>query len=561
MKIAIIVLFVLLTFLFVFFISVFFINKKYRLKVEYVKKRFNNIVTEDFVKKAIPIEHIGYSDPKYESIANLFNMFGTKFEVEIMTVKEKIFMLSSILKNFDFKNFKKLYFFINEDIDDLETSIELLNELQQHILEYKNYTSFILVSYRENAQKIISFYEKNLWTIFNDKVINDFVDKLKKHCVNLNTYVDQIDLKSIKETLEQFNTDFTSAFNLMSNWYIWNKQHKYVKHTVDEIEKVLKSGSKKLSHENNILVNKKLTLIYQGIASLDKKMSNHNFEKIETAFYSIIKDILFIKKTLQLNFKSTDFLSKNKDFILENFNVILIESKNLFAFLNKIFANFYSSQPIKDETIHLKDQLTLIKKKCNAFIAKNNKVKYDSSELFVESKNIIGDILDMNNAFENLITQVNNKYSFFKMVLNEISSSKLLLAQLLAFIKNNEIDTPQTIINDISKVNNELNTIEINFFTDYDKEFDYNYNLLLEIKQQIYEISLSISSIYFKKIYVENLISYANILMINNNINVNLDEVYTFYQKGKYFESLKKIVKLLKPYPYTKYSNVNKIVN
>lgn len=557
MKIAVIVLFVLLAFLFAFFTIVFFVNRKFRKQLEETKKRFNNIVVEDFVKKAIPIEHIAFSDPKYESIANLFNMFGSKFDVEIDVLKTKIYMLSSTLKNFDWKNFKKLYLLISDDMDDLEESITLLNELQQDILEYKNYTSYILVSYRENAKKIIDFYEKNLGTTFDDKVIKEFIEKIRNHCFNLNTYVEEIDLKNIVETLNKFNNDFTSTFNLLSNWYIWTKQHKYVKHNVEEIEKVLKNGFKNISYENNQIVNKDLTIINESIKTLDKKMSRHDFEKIDKSFHTIIKKILFIKKTLQLNFTSTEFLSKNRDFIVENFNIVISESKNLFSFLNKIYANFYSSNPIKEESLYLKDKLNIVIKKCSAFIAKCNKIKYDSSELFIESKIIINDILELNDAFSNLINQINNKYAYFKIVLNEITSGKLLLAQLLAFIKNNEISNMTIVLNDILKLTNELNSIEMEFFNDYDKEFDYNYNSLLELKQQIYETSLTVSSVYFKKIYTENLISYANILMINKNININLDDVYDLYQKGNYFDSLKRIIKLLKPYSYSKVGLTN----
>ncbi|WP_412031982.1 hypothetical protein [Malacoplasma muris] len=526
-------------------------NKEYRSKCELIKKRFNNLVIEDFIKKNIPIEHIGFNNPKYESISNLFNMFATRFDIVIETIKNNIFKLISASKNYDWHNFNILYKEINDDIDNLENSIVTLNDLYDDVLQYRNYVSYLLVAYRENTKTIISFYEKNLGNIFDDGIIHKLITNLRVHSESLNKFIDNIDNDEFVIEMKNYNFDFTQTFDLLSNWYVWTKEYNYIKHTVDEIESVLKNNSKNLSYDNIQYADKTLALINKGINVLDKKINKHDFNKIEVNINQIVKNILKMKNKLQMNFKSNEFLTKNSDFIINSFKTFIDEYKNLLSFLNQIYANFYSSNSIKNEVNDLKYRLEYIYKNCSSFINKNNAVKYNSSELFIESKNNIEDIIEWHDKFNHLIKDISNKYVYFKKIVTEITSGKLLLAQMLAFINSNEFVSSKILLNDIHKYFHELNAIELNFFSNYDQDFEYNYNSLLTIKHGIHETNLVISSIYYTKVYVEKLINYANILMINKNIELDLNGVYDLYQKGEYRDSLKFIIKLLKPYKYS----------
>lgn len=546
--IAIIVIFVVSLFLLFGIFFILFKNFKYKDMLNTLKRRFNRLTFEDFTRKNIPIDHIGFSNMKNEPISTLFNTFSYHFENELSKTKSNLYKMTSTLKHYDWKNFKYLYSSVSKDINSLENSLDNINELYLSILQYRNYISFVIISYRLNTKNVIDFYEKNLGVEFDNLVIKNFVSKLKKHCENLNNYIEEPQLNEIVSELESFDNDFMLTFNLLSNLYIRSKQHRYINSTVQEIENVLKNNYNDIPIHDVNDTNKTLTKVHKNINTLNKKINKHDFDTIDEIIKYIISEILKIKKKLQLNFTSNEFLSKNREIVVNNFNDFINESKKIYGFLNKIYSNFYNDDNIKKEISNLKVQYEILLKSCSIFLSKNRDSKQDTTELFITSRKIIEDMVEWSQWFERILKDISNKYVYFKKVFNGIASSKLLLAQMLAFANSNNLSISTK--NDIQKISSDLNNIELTFSNEYDKEFQYNYNKLLDLEHSIRELNIVLASSYNKKMYVEKLIYYANTLITNHNFNINLSHVGKLYLDNNYDESLSVLIKELRPYRY-----------
>lgn len=539
----------ILTFVFILYIIIK--NLCFKSMRDDLIKIYNKLILENFEKKNIPIEHIGYRNQKYEPIAELFQEYSMQYATILENIKSNIYNLSKYIKNYDWINFKKIYKQTYNDLNNLNTSINNINKYYDDILQYRNYISYIIVSYCEKSKSIINFYEKNVGPTYDNENIKNVIDKIKNHCIQLEQFVNKIDLLKIMDTLKEFNNNYKNAFSLISNLYIRNKEQKYINYNIAEIEEVLKTDFNKITKENEKKAHKLLMVIKNSEKTLNKKINNNDFEHVEIIIKDIIEKILFIKKSFNLNFTSNEFLNKNINSVIDSFESVINESTKLYGFLNKINQNFNSIPLITESVSGLKNKLNALTKKCNLFIRENSTKKNNSTSFFLNSKDIVMDIIKWCDEFSSLINEVVNKYVYFKKIITEISSLKLLLAQMMAFLKKsleNNDKINKKFCDEINNLSIELNKMEKKFNDEYEITFQYKYNELLDIKHNIYEICKNISIIYFKKTYVKKLIYYANILMINENTNIDLKEADDYYNARKYDESLNIILKQLKPY-------------
>ena len=539
----------ILTFVFILYIIIK--NLCFKSMRDDLIKIYNKLILENFEKKNIPIEHIGYRNQKYEPIAELFQEYSMQYATILENIKNNIYNLSKYIKNYDWINFKKIYKQTYNDLNNLNTSINNINKYYDDILQYRNYISYIIVSYCEKSKSIINFYEKNVGPTYDNENIKNVIDKIKNHCIQLEQFVNKIDLLKIMDTLKEFNNNYKNAFSLISNLYIRNKEQKYINYNIAEIEEVLKTDFNKITKENEKKAHKLLMVIKNSEKTLNKKINNNDFEHVEIIIKDIIEKILFIKKSFNLNFTSNEFLNKNINSVIDSFESVINESTKLYGFLNKINQNFNSIPLITESVSGLKNKLNALTKKCNLFIRENSTKKNNSTSFFLNSKDIVMDIIKWCDEFSSLINEVVNKYVYFKKIITEISSLKLLLAQMMAFLKKsleNNDKINKKFCDEINNLSIELNKMEKKFNDEYEITFQYKYNELLDIKHNIYEICKNISIIYFKKTYVKKLIYYANILMINENTNIDLKEADDYYNARKYDESLNIILKQLKPY-------------
>lgn len=539
----------ILTFVFILYIIIK--NLCFKSMRDDLIKIYNKLILENFEKKNIPIEHIGYRNQKYEPIAELFQEYSMQYATILENIKSNIYNLSKYIKNYDWINFKKIYKQTYNDLNNLNISINNINKYYDDILQYRNYISYIIVSYCEKSKSIINFYEKNVGPTYDNENIKNVIDKIKNHCIQLEQFVNKIDLLKIMDTLKEFNNNYKNAFSLISNLYIRNKEQKYINYNIAEIEEVLKTDFNKITKENEKKAHKLLMVIKNSEKTLNKKINNNDFEHVEIIIKDIIEKILFIKKSFNLNFTSNEFLNKNINSVIDSFESVINESTKLYGFLNKINQNFNSIPLITESVSGLKNKLNALTKKCNLFIRENSTKKNNSTSFFLNSKDIVMDIIKWCDEFSSLINEVVNKYVYFKKIITEISSLKLLLAQMMAFLKKsleNNDKINKKFCDEINNLSIELNKMEKKFNDEYEITFQYKYNELLDIKHNIYEICKNISIIYFKKTYVKKLIYYANILMINENTNIDLKEADDYYNARKYDESLNIILKQLRPY-------------
>lgn len=536
--------------LIIFSILTFILVRNYYFKqvTESLKKRYNKLTLIDFTKKIIAIDHIGFTNDKYSTLSVLFNEFSEKYESELEKIKVNIQKLSMTIKMYDWKTFKVTYNATLKSLNNFEFCLTEIDKLFEQSLEYRNYISFIIVSYCENSKKMLDFFEKNISSSnYSNELITTLADRIKQHCININIFIDKPDLNKIMLTMKNFNNDFKKILNLSKNIYARNKELNYIDTSIENIENLLKNGSKKINRNDEKTANKMLTIIKRSRSTLTRKLKNNEFEQATFVIKEIIQYIINIKTLLKWNFISNDFLSKNKNDIINHFNLFIQESNRFFVYLNKIHQNMSSVPQICNQTIVLRDKLNILKKKCSLLIEdKNFATQEEATKSFLIASQIIPDIIEWTNHFFELIKSVTNKFLHFKKIITEISSIKFTIAQLKGFIVNNcSGDIKNKINKEIKTIALNLNEIEYKFNHEFDKTLQYNYQSLLEIKQKIYDIKKIITYKYYIKKYAKTVFFYSNILVFNENANIDLDNANNLYKENKYDQCLNMLLKQL----------------
>lgn len=147
-----------------------------------------------------------------------------------------------------------------------------------------------------------------------------------------------------------------------------------------------------------------------------------------------------------------------------------------------------------------------------------------------------------------LIKDVDSKYSYSKTIINKITASKLLLTQINAFLTVNN-NSNKDIVNQINRLMVDLDNIEHDFFADSNKNFEYNYNKLLETNQEISAINIYAEKCFYLKKYVEKIIFFMNLQMTKkNNLKYDFEKPVDLYKSGLYFDSVQNLIKQLKSF-------------
>ena len=547
--------FILISMLFlVSMIFILFKNKELTLKENEIKNEYNNLSLYDFFKKNIPIEHIAFNNPKYESLSNFFNEYRNRYEIELENLKEKIYKLPDALKIYDWKNFNAMYKSIVSDIKDLKESLSIMEGVYNNVMVYRDHMSFIAVSYRDNTKAIIDFYEKHLSNLTNDETITSLCKILKQQVKMLNSYIEVSDIDDITETLSKYNFNFTVLWNLINNLYLRDQEVKYINFSVREIEDILKDKFNSISQENTNFANKTLTKINKNIKTLNKRIQSKDFNQIENVSKYIIGELFKIKDTLNINLKYNKFLSDNKKIIIESLKFFLKEHKSLQEKLLKVYNNFFIFKDLLKHINVLATKLHKIVKNINSLLEREYQKKNNDHNVFLaRAKEIIKDIVEWSDIYEWLIKNVSDKYHFFKLVVKEITSNKMLLSQMLGFISKNKIDD-YIMLQNIHKLINEYDQMEISFKknnailvkTDDEDNHEYKYLSLSERKLEVSEIYSALSNVYYQKIYLEKLMFYANVQIAKHNYNYSFDNIVKLYEMGKYNEGLNLLIKQIR---------------
>ncbi|MDE5553401.1 MAG: hypothetical protein K2I67_02530, partial [Malacoplasma sp.] len=260
------------------------------IKENNIKKEYNKLIDYNFSKINIPIEHIGFSDPKYECISDFFNRFANEFVNNLDNLKNKILKLPNTLREYDWKSFNTFYDSSMADINGMKIALLGFWEKYKNVVQYRNYLGYIFISYRENSKKIISFYEQNLNLSYDDSGIKDAIVRIKDLAYKLSQHSDEIkNNEEVENILKEFNVDFNKMWNLLNNLYIKDKEYRYIKFSVNEIEEIIKTRQNSLNEVDINIAEKILAKVNGNIKILDKKIVNRDFKSINPVIEYIIR--------------------------------------------------------------------------------------------------------------------------------------------------------------------------------------------------------------------------------------------------------------------------------
>lgn len=558
--------FLFISFIFLSFI-LFFIyrNKKCKIKNEELKKEFNELTLYDFERINLPIDHISFSDKKFENIMYLFNDFSEVYRNKINEIKEKIFKIPKILDNFDWKSFFAYYKSIKAELTLLNSKIHSLFNIKSNILSYKNYISKIIVNYRENSWELVNFYNsilaseiKNVKNIFN---IKKQINELKEASINFNECIEKYDLNLIDSCLTNLNDKFFCLWNTINKVYIEIKQSNYINFSINEVKNILNKNFN--TFESNIIneAQKKITLVEQNLSFLKEKGNKLKDIENQQITLALVKTLSEVKLNLNISYKSNEFFNKNKSTIDKTFFIVKSFVPNLIKIFKKIYNNFIDDKNIKDDILNCINEFKEILKFISNYSKLLEKTVYDPYDLFEVAKKIIEKIVRNNSNSNNLINEIIKKYSYSKEIINDLTSYRLLIVQLKSYIYKNNLET-NIEIKLLDDLLFELNKIEKIFFLKKiennlkNENVLYSIESLSEIKFKILEIKEKVLKVQLFKAYTEKILGYAclKIYLNNDKNNFKFDKVIDFYNKRKYKESILCITRQIKKQfnPYKK---------
>lgn len=537
-----IILFLVAILFFSLILYIIFKNKECKLKESNLKKEWNDLSLYDFEKINLPIEHISFIDEKFEKIMFLFNDFAELYSQKMSDIKEKIYKLPKTLENYDWKSFKKIYCSAQMEIKVLKSSLTSLFNIQQNILEYKDYISYILVAYRENSWNLINFYNNNLSDDTKDlthiKVVKRNVVILRNAAEELNNCIENYDINVTINALNNINGAFCDLWNAINKMYISRKQNNYINYSINEIKNILKNNYKSIKTS---VINEAEKQISKVIKNQDYiKINSHKLSEKESQklTLSIIKTLWKVKKDLNITFKSSEFFNKNKSDIDKSFTMAANYIPEMMKIFKKIYDNFIEDKEVKDLVLSCNANFSLILSEITDYKKQINRNNYDPSELLKKAKKIIQMIVDGISDSDEIISQIITKYNFSKKVLNDITSNKLLLTQMEAFMIKNKMENIEK-FEWVKRLSNELNEVENKFFNEKSNNLQYSIASLAEIKSDIWTLREVLIKTHILKVYTEKIINYAclKIALDDNAIKYKLDKPLELYNECKYKES------------------------
>ncbi|MCF0217968.1 MAG: hypothetical protein HUJ42_02885 [Malacoplasma sp.] len=519
------------------------------LKENYLKKELNNLREYDFEKISIPVQHISYANKGqgFDSIADLFNVFAYEFDTKINDIKDHIFNLPAMANNYDWSAFETTYNEIHKEIVNSKSSIKELFEIHYNLLSYRDYVSYLLVSYRENAWNLIHFYEKNLVHKNNKtKEIKAKIRSLRECADNLNQCIENYDINVIIAAIDNINFEFNELIKLVNHSYIIQKQSNYINYSINEIKTII---SQKHQNIKSTIINNAQKAISKVENNRDyllasvEKLSNKDIETIST---SLIRKLSNIKKMLNFSFKSSEFFNYNKTDIDNAFRNMLQIIPSILGTFEKIYGNFIEDREIKTAISNCNALFCTIKIEIDKYFNISQKNNYNTIDLLELAKNIIEDIIEAITLADRIVLDVDKKYEYSKKILNDITSTKLVLTQMKAFIIENKAEEKNNIAM-IDKLTNELDTIQKKTYIQKGDNLEYVFNQLSDTKSEISYLKLALIRKEKMKQYVEKIVNYSCLKMVNDeDLKLKIAKPVELYNQGLYYESILFLINQLK---------------
>lgn len=536
--------------LFSYIIFVIYKNKECKMKEVALKKEINSLNLYDFEKINAPIEHICFRDERFEKIMFLFTDFASMFDEKKQEAKNKVYKLPKTLNNYDWKAFKKIYNSAFFDVKTLKSSLASLFEIQQKILEYKDYVSYILVSYRENSWNLIDFYNNNLAYMSDDsedfKNIKKWILKLREDIYHLNNCIECLDINEILLRLNNVNSSFSELLEVINQTYISKKQDNYINYSIHEISSILNNNYRSVQNHN--IINEAEKSIHKVRKNMDYVKSNRNSlnkKQIQKTKNNAIKMLWKIRKDLNLTFKSSEFFNKNKQNIDKSFQMALKYIPELTKKFNRMYDNFIDDRNIKTEILECNTKFFSIIDKIKNYFKLTDKKNYDPPEMLNKAKKIIHEIIQNINFADEIYSEIVSKYDTSRKILNDITANKLLLIQMHSYIIKNKIKMEKS-FDEIDKLLEDLNEIEQMFFS---RKWDNDFCVakLAEVKSDLDTMKEMLLKVETLKHYTEKVINYACLKMVlNPSLNYKLDKTISLYDEGKYKDGLMFVLVQLK---------------
>lgn len=520
----------------------FWKKQKQHQKAIYLKKQLKNLQEYDFEKISIPLEQLAYhnfpAEKQFESVALLFNNFATIFNQKLSFLEQNIQKIPLILNNYDWKNFNLVYTQTICEIALIEKSIKLLLQLKTNILNYRDYLSDIIISYRENSWDLIHFYETNLFQ--PNTTVKHLIKILKNNHEKLNQLYLQYDLAHIQKTIHNTNNNYGILWHKIAEIYTITKQNNYINYSINEIKNNIKKKHRFI--KTNVInhAEKEITKI---IKNWEYIQNNLQFEqtKAQKITVSIIHKLTKIQKELNLTYEVNDFFNKNKTQLNFIFNDLKTFMPKIYLWLKKTCDDFTNST-LASIITQLMHQNQTICANLSHYQKNSNQKKYNYQQLLQDSKMILQNSQTFLLELEKIIIKCKKKHEATQRIVNDLINHKIMLGKMKIYAQQKNQNQNLILIPQLLK---EIDKLEVEFNNNPFAKISYISIKLNEIKRVIAHLNLNVSKKELLKVYNEKVIQDLIIKSALKNKEIDITKAIAFYYQKKHKESILALINQL----------------
>ncbi|MGL5640150.1 MAG: hypothetical protein ACRDCD_00625 [Mycoplasmoidaceae bacterium] len=518
-----------------------------RVKELKFKKASNFLETVDFKTKIESTNNVSELDGYFNPIINMSFDFQTEYNNKINILKNNLVYLTQLNTNFNLFESHKISKKINEDINEIFTSLRDHDEkIKLSKTLYENISN-VLIQYTEILKDTMHFFETNLMRKYDTEFIDIKFKQLHKELEDLNDLKRDFDINIFFDTTNNINDIFSSIISLFKISYKVDKIISFIESNINEIEKLIISGIKTIRQRDNIVVEKNLSALKSKYKNIKTELKFSSFDNVASDIKDCFEAIHNIDSKLKYTIKTNSFSSEHTDQILDWLLKIKNEEENIYSVLGLIHKNF------KDDD-YIFSKIKYIYNLTNKLLDRYKKIKYNKNPNDYTAERYISFLNDTINLIYTWIISINyviksleDKYSNFSYFVKEISNYKFSIAKIIGAIDEYDISV-DSISNEVDYIYEFIEQLENELNKNYKKSFNEKfYEMLIDKKVELIKAKSYVEKEIKLRFYAEKLLIYSNKFLIKNSSFINkLDTAEKFYLDKNYKKTILFLIKEIK---------------
>ncbi|MDQ0513743.1 hypothetical protein J2Z62_000181 [Mycoplasmoides fastidiosum] len=273
--------------------------------------QFNGIENSQIVKREKYINTITTKNKQLKSIADFLKQSIQSLESNIKITKKNLFLLRQTKTYSDFKNYKKQFISINQDIQKLQNAISEIDKYALDSKAFKEDSLKLLISIKQKYVEIDNFYVNNLLpeNFYNEDLFR-LIKSIRKYLQKINALISDVNKEELVKNFSQ----------VISNLSVYAKWNLKAYENLKKMKKIAKVFPEAWKTKNQLVLHfsaNELKLINQCDQFINKNyektlenIKRGRFNNSEKKVNTMLRAAFFYAAKVNLNKQETAILNQ-----------------------------------------------------------------------------------------------------------------------------------------------------------------------------------------------------------------------------------------------------------